>query len=232
MSERSIKRWDRCLSTCLALIVLFPINPAAESRQSVRGGRQGGQATGGDAQRRDLYSIRVADAEEAALVEQQLKIKPELLRGRTFYYYGDKALNNRLQELGYRPMKENRDEVFTRIVRVTRRGRERSLSELGALILLREPRYWVVRVNYHQLRALRRLGYRVQEQGIEEARPRLIRVTIANQADVREILAPLIDIDHVEQTKDGYVVQGGAFDNAIDELRAKGFKVEIIAPRR
>jgi hypothetical protein len=241
MRYSSKEKCKRILRVCLACLGLCVIGNIAAARQASRcwfssptvfvmQGSQAGQ--GGGTQRRQLYSIEVVDADEAALLEQQIKLKPELLRGRSFYYYGDEALNRRLRELGYQPVKEDADVVFTRVVRILRKGEEKALREMGALVLLREPKYWVVRVNHHQSRALKRLGYRVEEIRREEARPRLIRVTAPSREAVAQIVAPLVDIDHVEQSRDGYVVQGGAFDNAIDELRAKGLKVEIIANRR
>lgn len=186
----------------------------------------------GGAQGRQLYRIEIADAEEAGLLDQQLKLKPELLRGRAFFFYGDDALNRRLRELGYQPVKEDQDEIFTQVLRVRRKGAEAALRELGALIILRETNYWVVKVNRKQARALTRLAYRVEEFGKEEPRPRLIRVTVKTREEVSQQVALLVDIDHVETAQDGYRVLGGAFDNAIDELRAKGFKVEIVANRR
>ena len=206
----------------LLIGVLYSASPVALA-QDVRGG-----AT----QERQFYRIEVNDAEEAVLLEQQLKLKPELLRGRALYYYGDESLNRRLLELGYQPMKEDPDEIFTQVLRVRRKGSEAPLRELGALIILRESNYWVVRVNRKQARTLARLNYQVEAPGKDEPRPRLIRLTVRTRDEVSQLVAPLVDIDLVEPVQNGYLVLGGSFDYAIDDLRARGFRVEILVNKR
>jgi bisphosphoglycerate-dependent phosphoglycerate mutase len=75
-----------------------------------------------------LYRIEVEDADEAALIEQELKLKPALVRSRSFYYYGDEQINRRLAEFEYHPSAVDPDEIFTRAVRVAEKADETSVD--------------------------------------------------------------------------------------------------------
>lgn len=183
---------------------------------------------GGAGRSRPLYRIEVEDASEAALIEQELKVKPELLQGRSFYYYGDESINKRLLALDYRPSPVDPDDIFTRLVRVERRGTEAALRDIGVTIVLRERSYWVVRGTRKQLRVVARSGYRVQELGRREPRPRQVRLVVSTPAQVDEVGALRVDIYDVQRTPAGYVIHGGAFDDAIDDLRARRFVVQIL----
>lgn len=174
-----------------------------------------------------LYRIEIEDADEAALIAQQLKIKPVLVRDRWFYYYGNDELNRRLNSLGYKPSPQNPDEILTRVARIGRKGQEERLRELGVTILLRERTYWIVNGTIRALRSLRNVGYAVADVRVEP-RPRLVHVTVKEESVVKTDVATRIDIHTVQRTREGYLVVGGAFDYAIDELRAAGFKVEIV----
>ena len=101
-----------------------------------------------------LFRIDVEDAIEAGLVEQQLKIRPVLIRDRSLYYYGNEETNEQLRKYGYEPMRTNPEDVLTRVVRVTHKGDEEDLSKAGVTILLREHEYWIVRATSTQLRLL------------------------------------------------------------------------------
>jgi len=175
-----------------------------------------------------LYRIEVEDADEAALIEQELKVKPELVRGRSFYYYGNENINRRLQEFGYHPSVEDADSVLTRVVRVVGKGTEAPLREIGLTIVLRERGYWIARGTLKQLRALSRAEYAIQDLRKGEPYPRQVRLTVTKLSDVSDVVAPRIDIHTVQKSKEGFVVFGGAFDESLDELRAMGFKVEIL----
>lgn len=174
-----------------------------------------------------LYRIEIEDATEAGLIEQQLKIKPELVRGRHFYYRGDDALNNRLREFGYAPAAADPEEVETRVVRIPRKGTEAALREVGVHVILAERRYWVVRASPQQLRLLRRLGYTVLALGKFELRPRQVNLVVEREADIRDTVARHIDIYSVQRTPKGYLVRGGAYDDAIAALRKLGLTVNI-----
>ncbi len=175
-----------------------------------------------------LYRIEVEDAVEAALIEQELRIRPELVRGRLFYFFGDERTNRRLGELGYQPLPTDPEDIRVRVVRVAQKGTEAELRDIGVTVVLREKQYWVVRATPGQLRMLSRLGYRIEELGEREPRPRQIRLVVARESQVDEIGSLRVDIFGVRRLKDGYEIGGGAFDDVIDELRARGFEVEIL----
>lgn len=177
---------------------------------------------------RGLYRIEVEDAVEAALIEQELRIRPELVRGRWFYFFGDERINQRLRELGYRPLPTDPEDIRTRVVRVALKGTEAELRDIGVTVVLREKQYWVVRATPRHLRTLSRLGYRIEELGEQELRPRQIRLVVAKESQVDEVGALRVDIFGVRKLKEGYEIGGGAFDDVIDELRARGFEVEIL----
>jgi hypothetical protein len=175
-----------------------------------------------------LYRIEVEDADEAGLIAQQLKLRPEILRGTSLYYFGNTLLNRRLAAFGYSPQLTNPDEVFTRIVRLRQRGEEKVVSSLGARIILRERETWVVRGTVKQLRLLSSRGYKLEALGKREPQPRRIQLVLQRHEDVLRIGGD-VEIDHVGKTNDGYLkVVAEAFDDAIDDLRARGFKVEIL----
>jgi hypothetical protein len=176
-----------------------------------------------------LFRIDVEDAIEAGLVEQQLKIRPVLIRDRSLYYYGNEETNEQLRKYGYEPMRMNPEDVLTRVVRVTHKGDEEGLSKAGVTILLREHEYWIVRATSNQLQLLGRLGYQVEELGHREPRPRQVRIVVSRREQVAEVGAHRVDIYSAAKSERGYVILGGAFDDSIDELRAAGFRVEILA---
>ncbi len=176
-----------------------------------------------------FFRIEVEDVTEASLVEQQLKIRPALVRDRSLYYYGNEETNELLRKYGYEPMQMNPADVLTRVVRVIHKGDEEDLSKTGVTILLREHGYWTVRATLTQMRLLGRLGYQVEELGRREPRPRQVRIVVSKREQVAEVGAHRVDIYSAAKSEKGYAILGGAFDDSIDELRAAGFKVEILA---
>jgi len=177
--------------------------------------------------KKPLYKIQVEDAVEAELIEQELKVKPELVRDRSFYYSGDEVTNKRLREFGYEPVLVDRDEVFSRVVFVPRRGNEELLREVGATVVLRELRYWIVRASPKQLRVLERLGFVIQDLGRREPHPRQVFLVVKDRAQVEQAAQLGVDIYTARPTQRGLEISGAAFDDAIDQLRARGYVVEI-----
>lgn len=202
-----------CLWLVSAILAFLPIAGMAAD-QSCSGGT--------------LYQIEIEDADEAALIEQELQLHPVLVRGHAFYYYANEKLNRQLVDIGFSPRRIQASEIVTQIVRVSRTRSESALREFGARVILRERDYWIVYVTESQLAALRRGGFRDEPLRPGEPYPRQVKLVVARPGDVREKIAPLIDIYSVEPSKDQLIVFGGAFDYAIDELRAKGFRVELL----
>jgi hypothetical protein len=176
-----------------------------------------------------FYRIDVEDSIEAGLIEQQLKVKPTLIRSRSFYYYGNEEINQLLRRNGYEPVRVNRVDVLTRLVMVIRKqGTEEDLAEAGVTVVLREREYWVVRATLRQLQLVERLGFSIEELGHREPRPRQVRIAVSRLEQVAEVGSLRVDIYDTTKSKKGYVIMGGAFDDRIDELKAAGFEVEIM----
>ncbi|HKW33364.1 MAG TPA: hypothetical protein VJN92_10200 [Candidatus Acidoferrum sp.] len=228
MSHRAV-RPSRLLSTiCLLLACgLWPQSFQGQEPPSHPNAMQKSQ--GGTEKLQRFFRIDVEDATEAGLVEQQLKIKPALVRDRLFYYYGNEEINELLRRYGYEPVRMNPEDVQTRVVRVIHRGEEEDLSKAGVTILLREREYWIVRATLTQLRLLGRLAYQVEDLGRREPRPRQVRIVVSSREQVAEVGAHRVDIYSAAKSERGYVILGGAFDDSIDEMRAAGFRVEILA---
>ena len=181
--------------------------------------------------KKQLFRIEVDDAIEAELITQQLKIKPQVVEGRSFFYCGDEEINKLLGSYGYEPSPADAEEAFSKVVRVAHKGNEEDLRDCGILIVLREREYWVVRVTLKQLRVLHKLGYPIREIGRDEPRPRQIRVTVHSLAQVAQagrIGVDIYSVGKAEKEQEGLYVYGGAFDNVVDELQKQGFKVELL----
>ncbi|MEP6742106.1 MAG: hypothetical protein ABJB61_06360, partial [bacterium] len=151
-----------------------------------------------------LYRIEVEDADEAGLIVQELKVRPELLRGKSLYYFGNGLINRRLAAFGYTPQSASPDEVFTRIVRIRQSGEETTVRTLGARIILRERETWVVRGTLTQLRLLSSRGYKLEALGNREPQPRRIQLVLHRREEVPRIGGD-VEIDHVGKTNNGYL---------------------------
>jgi hypothetical protein len=178
---------------------------------------------------RSFYRIDVEDSIEAGLIEQQLKLKPTLIRSRSFYYDGTEEINQLLRRYGYQPVRVNREDILIRLVMVSRKkGGEEDLVKAGATVVLREREYWVVRATLTQLQLLERLGFLVEDLGRREPRPRQVRIAVSRLEQVAEVGGLRVDIYGTTKSEKGYIILGGAFDDSIDELKVAGFEVEIL----
>jgi len=182
---------------------------------------------------RAVWSIEVADAAEAGLLEQELQLQLVRQEGTKLYFYATENLRGRLQELGYEPAEANPFEVFRRVVLVERRGAEESLRGYGVQVINREERHWVVEASLANLRALARAGYRLLPLGAHDPRPRLVLIRVGKDEEVQRVNELHVDIFSVSRPGgatvggQGLVICGAAFDNQIDRLRQEGFEVEL-----
>lgn len=175
-----------------------------------------------------LYRIEVEDSVEVGLIEQQLKIKPVFVRNRALYYYGNEQINELLRRYQYAPVRVNKEEVLTRLAVVRNAHDESDLVNAGATVVLREREYWVVRGTLRQLQLVEQLGFALEEVGLREPRPRQVRIIVPRREQVAEVAALRVDVYDTAKSEKGYAIMGGAFDDSIDELKAAGFKVEIL----
>ncbi len=182
-----------------------------------------------DKQQVKLYRIRVEDAAEAALIQQQVKAAPVQLRDRWFYYRGDERLNARLRELHYDPQEVDPREIagqFVRIEAVEGEEGKRAMAEIGARVLIREPKYWIVRVTPQQLQLLKRSKYRIGELGPQGPRPRQVRVLVDRREEAAKVAPLLADLFSEEPAGKRVALHGAAWDDMIDVLKARGYTVE------
>lgn len=178
-----------------------------------------------------LLRIDVEDADEARLVEQELKLRPVRARGRTLYFDRTADVEQRLRGAGFEPVAADPEEGAAEVVVVRRMGPETRLADAGARVVLREREYWIVRVTPAQRRTLARLDYRIEPLGDRGPHPRQVSVTAADATQVREVVALHMDVFHVEKAKKGekgLVVRGAAFDDGIDALRAERLDVVVL----
>lgn len=176
-----------------------------------------------------LYRVPVEDAAEAALIQQQLKLVPVQVRDRWFYYRGDERLNARLKELGYEPQTVDPKELqvqFFRIEGIAGEEGQRALADIGARVLIREPKYWIVRVTPGQQQLLKRLNYRLVDLGPQGPRPRQIRILVDKLEETAKIAPLLADLYSEEPSGKQFALHGAAWDDMIDQLKAHGYTVE------
>lgn len=188
-----------------------------------------------DPERAVVSAVEVEDAVEVALLEQEIGLVPVRLDERTLYYVPDAEVSRRLEELGYRPKEVEGAQIYRRVMRASGGG-EDEIREAGVIVLLREKDHRVVYGTIQQLRILARLGVRLEEVR-REPRPRQVRVLVVSSEQVRAVAEAGVDVysagpvgDEREQTyrERGWVVYGGAFDDAIDRLRELDYDVEVL----
>jgi hypothetical protein len=199
--------------------------PAAALFQSAKQARVSDASTN---QNRQLYRIEVEDADEAGLIQQELKIQPEVVRGRYFYYLGDDVLNRRLISYGYSPIAVAQDEILTRVVRITPPKDESAVLRSGAKIVLRERESWYMRGTAKQLEALSSAGFQLADTGNRPMVPRRVQIQLRLGDDVNKQVGGRVEINSVRQDRGRLIVLGEAFDDAIAELRARSLKVEVL----
>lgn len=176
-----------------------------------------------------MYSIQLDDPIEAALIGQELKIKPVMVVGQQFYYFGDATLNDILRRYGYSPVRRNAADVLTRVVRMAPAKDAEGARRAGFTVLIREPRYWIVRVTLKQSEALTRRGYNLRALENNALHPRQIKITTQDFKDVQRAASLDVDVYSVRQAREGFIIEGGAFDDTIEKLRSAGLAVEILA---
>lgn len=231
--EKGIKVYVLIVLFCMIPALCYALSPQEEGERV--------DLTLNDS--RPIYSISVEDGAEVALLKQQLKLEPIYTKGLTLYFIETEGIIKRLQELGYAPVRADAYQVFKRVVRVHKKGledelmvsedelkvREDALTKTGVKLINREQNYWVVSGNLSQLSTLERSGYRITKAGTHELRPREVRILVKSREDVAWVGSIHIDIYSVKETESGIFVYGGAFDNQIDQIRNKNFKVDKIS---
>jgi len=176
------------------------------------------------------YAIAIDDADEIALLTQQVKLRQVMVARGTLYFAADDGQLRRLRELGYQVERVDPEGVDIRVLRVRRSGSEDNMRESGIVVVTREPTYWIVSGTLAQLRRLVAAGYRLEALAPGEPRPRWIRLVVGSQTDVQRVANLDVDIFSVADTAGRYTILGAALDMQIDRLRQAGFTV-VLLPR-
>lgn len=186
---------------------------------------------------RPVFAIDISDADEAALLAQRLDIQILRLEGARLYFTAEHETLEALASLGYHPEEQNPLAVYRRVVRLFPREGESAIDDelTGALrldLINREAEYWIVVGSLQQLRATRELGFGLAQVSANEPRPRAVRIVAPNEAAIREIVDPDLDVHGVAprgaSPDDGFLIDASAFDYQIDSLRRRGFEVQIL----
>jgi hypothetical protein len=180
---------------------------------------------------RPVQSIEITDADEAALVQQQLGVEVQQVQGNRLYYFAvNKNLDDKLTEIGYTIRKENSMQIFYKYVQLSVNGKApeeskaEELKKAGVLIINKEEKFWIVRGTLEQLKQLQKKGYTLNKME-KEPRPREVEVIVTVYADIQKVNETGIDIYSVEKKERSYTIYGGAFDYQIDKIRDMGFQV-------
>jgi hypothetical protein len=180
---------------------------------------------------RPIQSIEIADAEEAALVQQQLGVEVQQIQGNRLYYFAvNKNTDEKLKEIGYTIRKENSMQLYYQYVQVTFKdkapdsSKTEELKKAGVLIINKEEKFWIIRGTLEQLKQLEKMGYTLKKLD-KEPRPREVEITVTNESAIQKINETGVDIYSVEKKKDSYTVYGGAFDYQIEKIQEMGFSV-------
>ena len=181
--------------------------------------------------KRPVYTVGIADVEEAKLLEQQLKIEILRVEGNTLIFYKpDENQMKRLSEIGYKINEIDKNKVYYRTVKLKKSEKLdiASLRKDHQLFLINEEDdHYVVKANLLQLKEITRMGY-VIKQLSTEVRPRNISVNVKSKEDIQIVSETHIDIYNYQLNKDRtYTIYGQAFDYQIDQIKSKGYTVKI-----
>ncbi|HEX7902574.1 MAG TPA: hypothetical protein VF487_01755 [Chitinophagaceae bacterium] len=181
--------------------------------------------------KRPVQSIQIGDADEAALLQQELKIEIQQVKdNRLFYFAGSKDLDAQLTGLGYTIKKEDLMQLYYKYAEITinkkvpEESRAEELQKTGVIILNKEENYWVIRGTLEQLKQVEKMGYKLKKLE-KEPRPRKVEIVVNTQADIQKVNETGVDIYHVETKDNSYIIHAGAFDNQIELIRKMGFTV-------
>ncbi len=189
---------------------------------------------------RPIVSVHVADADEAALLMQQVALDVVRVEGLTVYFFDDSNKRVRLAQLGYEIKQQNSHEVFRRVVRIDRSVPETDLIAQGVKIINREEKFLVIEATIGQLRALVRNGSQITAVAGNEPRPRQIRIVVDTHDDVARIGGLGVDIYSAKPERTSpdvsddrsprrkIVIYGAALDFQIDQLKGAGYDVEVL----
>lgn len=186
--------------------------------------------------KRPVSSVTVADAGEAELLKQQLKLEILRLENNVVYYYDQPGLAERLRSIGYTVNQDVQlQTVYYKIVRLTPKDSATQLptgQDRRPLVkvLRREQGDLIVNGSLAMLERLSESGWTVKPQP-REVFPRLIEVKASSQDEVNFIAANISDVISVTEQKDRtFIVNGSAFDYQLEELDKRRIIYKLLEP--
>lgn len=187
--------------------------------------------------KRPVNSVLVNDAEEVAILQQELEIEVKYVNNNTLYFYANEATLSKLKDIGYLVSQENPMQTSFKTVKLLSKynnllKKEKNLEVSKELlknkikILNREDDHWIIYGTLEDLKKIERLGFKLENLEIE-IHPRTVKITGASVEDIQIINEMNVDIYSSELNGNYLTVYGGAYDYQIDRLRDAGFEVSI-----
>ncbi|MBT8258763.1 MAG: hypothetical protein KJO49_09855 [Bacteroidia bacterium] len=186
--------------------------------------------------KRPVKSIKIDDAEEASLIQQELDIEVKYVANNTLYFYSDNQETlSQLEEIGYLVKDENPKQISFRMVKLISKNKtslstEKNISILKELqeyrikVFNREKSHWVIYGSLDDLSRLKELGF-VMENLETEIHPRSVKIIVPSKDDIQKINEMGVDIYSSGQEGDSYLVYGGAYDYQIDLMAEAGYQI-------
>lgn len=187
--------------------------------------------------KRPVKSIKIDDAAEAALIEQELDIEVKYVANNTLYFYSNNQNTlSQLKDIGYQINDENPTQTSFRMVRLFSKDKmilsrekntliSKELQEYQIKVFNREKDYWVIYGSLSALSRIKELGFVMKNLDIE-IRPRTVKIIVPSKNDIQRVNEMDVDIYSTAQKGKQYVIYGGAYDYQIDLMEAAEYQVE------
>ncbi|WP_299111999.1 hypothetical protein [uncultured Winogradskyella sp.] len=189
--------------------------------------------------KRPVKSIKIGDATEAALIEQELDLEIKHISGNTLYFYSDDQNTlSKLKDIGYQISDENPKQISFRIVKLLSKDRtslstennisiSKELSRYNIKTMIREKDHWIIYGALSDLSTIKNMGYMMEDFN-SEIFPRMVKITVLSRNDVQIVNKLGVDIHSVEMEGNYPVIYGQAYDYQIDSMRVSEYRVEKI----
>ncbi|MGF1543598.1 MAG: hypothetical protein ACFB00_03695 [Parvularculaceae bacterium] len=144
---------------------------------------------------RPTLRVDVADADEAAILRQELGVEIVDARMGGAVVVANAAQAAALKDLGYQLSENDPYKSELRLVRLLRNGRdEPDFAALGLKLYNREAGYWTVSGDLASVRAAVAAGWSIEAVSSDEPRPRSIRVALPDKSALDAVYAVGFDV--------------------------------------
>lgn len=187
---------------------------------------------------RPVKSIQVSDADEVAIIEQEMDIEIKYVKENTLYFYtNNQETLSSLEDIGYQINEISPMQTSFRLVKIISKDDmllsvdkndsiRVELEQYNIKILKREDTYWAIHGSLENLTSLPALGYKIEDLD-SEVRPRSIKIIVPTSEDVQKVNEMHVDIYSSGPDQEVYIIYGGAYDYQIDMLESAGYEVSI-----